>query len=422
MREERTEALVVGAGPVGLLSALLLAEAGVQVTIIDREQRTASRSYACALHPQTLELLHKLGMAESLAQRGRRMERLAFYDREQERVAVDLSGVGGAFPFVLTLAQSELEKALEERLARAGVSVKWNHRLRELEQDAERVQATIEELAGTSTGYIVPHWEMVVKNQHSLQAQFVIGADGANSTVRQSLGIKMEPVRPAMAFAAFEFEAADRVADELRVVLDETTNVLWPLPANRARWTFELLHAEMAKEFPEKERRAARLAEPEVDARIRAYIEKAAKRRAPWFKSAVKDIAWCTEVTFEGRVVKEFGVNRCWLAGDAAHQTGPVGVQSMNSGMLEAAALAEAIGTGLRQENVPDALGRFGEEQGKLWKHLLGSGGGGLRKRPDTDPWVAANADRILPCLPVLGPRLEKLAAGLKLDWLGSEA
>ena len=61
MRELRTEVLVVGAGPVGLCTALLLAEAGIETVIIDRETRTAARSYACALHPGSLELLDRLG-------------------------------------------------------------------------------------------------------------------------------------------------------------------------------------------------------------------------------------------------------------------------------------------------------------------------------------------------------------------------
>ena len=71
MREERTEVLVVGAGPVGLLTAILLAEAGIEVRIIDREERTASRSYACALHPRTLRLLDGMGLAAPALAAGR---------------------------------------------------------------------------------------------------------------------------------------------------------------------------------------------------------------------------------------------------------------------------------------------------------------------------------------------------------------
>ena len=78
MREERTEVLVVGAGPVGLWTALLLAEAGVETIIIDREEHTTARSYACALHPQTLARLQRLGLAQALLEQGRRVPRSRF--------------------------------------------------------------------------------------------------------------------------------------------------------------------------------------------------------------------------------------------------------------------------------------------------------------------------------------------------------
>ena len=91
MREERTEVLVVGAGPVGLLTAILLAEAGIEVRIIDREERTTARSYACALHPRTLKLLDRMGLAAPMIERGRRVEKIAFYDGATRQAEVKLS-------------------------------------------------------------------------------------------------------------------------------------------------------------------------------------------------------------------------------------------------------------------------------------------------------------------------------------------
>src|ERR1035441_10449506 len=98
MREERTEVLVVGAGPVGLLTAILLAEAGIEVRIIDREDRTTSRSYACALHPRTLKLLEGLGLAAPVLEAGRRVEKIAFYDGATRQAEVKLSQLGGGVP------------------------------------------------------------------------------------------------------------------------------------------------------------------------------------------------------------------------------------------------------------------------------------------------------------------------------------
>ncbi len=174
----------------------------------------------------------------------------------------------------------------------------------------------------------------MVKRSFPIRAQFLVGADGYGSLVRNRLGIENTQVAGPHFFAAYEFEPEEKVEDEVRVVLDQsTTNVLWPLLGNRYRWTFQLLKSEISTEFPEKERRGVRLAQQAVDERIRQYVEQVAKQRAPWFTAGVKEITWCTEVVFEQRVAKHFGRERCWLAGDAAHQTGPVGVQSMNVGM-----------------------------------------------------------------------------------------
>ena len=417
MRERQMEVLVAGAGPVGLWSALLLAEAGVQVVIVDREERTASRSYACALHPGTLRRLQRFGLASEAMARGRKVQKVAFYDGPARRAELNLSAAGGDFPFLVILPQNAFESLLEQRLRQAGVKVLWNHRFADCADEEADVAVTIEELAGTATGYIVPHWETVVKERFVVHAQYVLGADGHNSTLRQRLGLEQQRVGARQHFAAYEFECDGAGEDEVRVVLDDaTTNVLWPLPQNRFRWTFQLIHSEMPAEFPEKDRRVARLSEPQIDERIRDYVQKVARRRAPWFSSEIKEILWCSEVVFEQRLAKDFGRNRCWLAGDAAHQTGPVGVQSMNAGFAEADMLAGALQKILRGHGKPGVLEAYNREWGDEWRRLLGLTGG-LAARTGVEPWVRERSARLLPCLPGLGDELAVLSSQLGLQW-----
>jgi 2-polyprenyl-6-methoxyphenol hydroxylase-like FAD-dependent oxidoreductase len=417
MREERTEVLVVGAGPVGLLTAILLAEAGIEVKIIDREERTAARSYACALHARTLKLLSQMGLATGVLERGRRIQLMAFYDGAERRAEVKLSELGGEFPFMVILPQNVFEGVLEDRLRKAGVTVNWNHRFDDVQVDGDTVIANVEQLGATGTGYIVPHWEAMVKKSFPIRAQFLVGADGYGSLVRQRLGIENTLVAGQEFFAAYEFEPEEKVEDEVRVVLDEsTTNVLWPLVGDRCRWTFQLLKAEMAREFPEKERREVRLAQKAVDERIRQYVQGAAKRRAPWFSAGVKEITWCTEVVFERRVAKQFGRDRCWLAGDAAHQTGPVGVQSMNVGLAEAATLAGALRKVLREKSPLEGLAACDRDWQGEWRRLLGLTGG-LKPRKEASPWARERSGRILPCLPASNEDLPRLASQLGFDF-----
>jgi len=415
MREERTEVLVVGAGPVGLFTAIHLAEAGIKVTVIDQEERTTVRSYACALHPLTIQLLEQAGLGAAVLEAGRRVRTVAFYEGPSRRAEVKLAEPGKDFPFLLILPQNVLEEVLERRLRKAGVAVNWNHRFEDFTEEQEGVTAIVDELEGTSTGYIVPHWETVVKRRLAVHADFLIGADGFRSIVRQRLGTEYTRVGAREFFAAYEFESDTPAEDEIRVVLDPTsTNVLWPLIGNKHRWTFQLLKSEMPAEFPEKERRAVRFQQKTVDEEIRRYVEKVSHHRAPWFKATIKDVTWCTEVVFEHRVAKQFGRGHCWLAGDAAHQTGPAGVQSMNAGLAESVGLAKGIQEILRQEGDLDKLEPYNKRQ-EQWRRLLGLTGG-PRARAGTDPWVRENRARIMPCLPGLDEHLERLAGQLGLD------
>jgi NADPH-dependent dioxygenase len=429
IREEQTDVLVVGAGPVGLLAAVLLAEAGIKVRIIDREERTTTRSYACALHPRVLKLLDRLGLAADLLERGRRVEKIAFYDGPERRAEISLAQPGTPFPFLLILPQNALEDALERRLRqKAGISVNWNHRFDDCQTEDAAVVATVEKLGGTSTGYIVPHWETVVVKRLAIRARFLLGADGHNSLVRQRLGLEYRPLAGPAFFAAYQFRADAPAPNEVRVVLDETTtNVLWPLADNECRWTFQLVKPEIppatpemaeaspAAEFPEKERRAVHLEQQAVDERLRQYVQKVGRQRAPWFSAAVQGVTWCTHVVFEQRLVKQFGQNRCWLAGDAAHQTGPVGAQSMNAGMCEAESLAARLQKILRGNAPSSLLQDYDREWQAEWGRLMGLSGG-LKPRSNTADWVRRRLPRLLSCLPGSGEDLAFLANQLALD------
>ena len=156
-RHSATEVLVVGAGPAGMLTALFLAQGGVHVRVIDQASRTASRTYACALHPRSLALLERLGLAGEILSAGRRVETVAFYEGVARQAELKLSQLHADFPCVLVLAQSTLESLLEEKLRKEfRVQVAWNHQLSDLRAGKESVTATVDRLGMSAKGYIVP--------------------------------------------------------------------------------------------------------------------------------------------------------------------------------------------------------------------------------------------------------------------------
>jgi 2-polyprenyl-6-methoxyphenol hydroxylase-like FAD-dependent oxidoreductase len=418
LRTGKTEVLVVGAGPVGMVTALLLARNGIEVAVIDQESRTATHTHACGLHPRTLGLLGRIGLLEDVLSLGRRIERIGFFDRTGRRGEINLSELPAEYPFAVVLPQSELEGLLEQQLKEnANIKVHWSHRLSDLQMRAGNVQVTIDKLQETTQGYIVRDLDWVVEKTLQTQAAFVVGADGQNSQTRHCLGIEYPGFFQSQRFVIFQVESDADFGAEARVMFDQgTTNVVWPLPGRACRWSFEWVPTGPMEEFPGKERGPIVLENAFEERQSRERLSAFLRERAPWFTGNINQLNWCTETQFERKLARQFGQGRCWLLGDAAHQTGPVGFQSMNAGLAEAEFLADCLQKVLRMDAPLDLLKSYDHERRKEWERLLGLKGG-LKPGAKTDPWVREHAAQILPCLPGSGGDVARLAGQLGLDF-----
>ena len=393
---DRTQVLVAGAGPVGQFAALALVQRGVEVAILDEQWRGSVHSYALALHPRSLELLDACGVADELIAAGERIERVAFYGGRDRMGAVDVSRLSSRFPFVLVVPQSALEEALEKRLRQSKVRVAWNHQAQALAQDDAGVTVRVGRREKYSMGYPVATTEWMITKELDVRAQFVVGADGFHSFVRRTLGAAFGEQGPREAFSVYEFPAQIDFPGEARVVFhDDTTNVIWPLHDRRGRFSFEI-----DPDAPPP---------PSVEA-LNALI----RERVPWFGPSVDEVYWTTTALFERRLVDRFGQGRIWLAGDAAHLTGPVGAQSMNVGLREAHDLAGRIATALESGDA-GALERYNDERIAEWNALLALGSG-VRARPDAPAGLAASRAKVPACIPASGDDLRVLLGQLGLS------
>jgi 2-polyprenyl-6-methoxyphenol hydroxylase-like FAD-dependent oxidoreductase len=415
-RPRNTDVLVVGGGPVGLVAALALAQKGIEVTVIDQEDRTAVHGYALALHSRSLAKLAHLEVAEELVAAGQRIDSIAYYSKNERMASVDLRTLDVALPFVLALPQSKLEDVLSARLKALGIKVISNRRLARFDVEADCVVATVDHLDRVPGGYPVATSNQLVVGQSIFNTKFVVGADGHHSLIRRQLGISFKKASAASLFAVFEFLGEPEAPHEMRVQLTgEGASGLWPLPEGRCRASFEL--GDPALFEPRRsEQRVVRQVGPAVFPQLdEARLGDLVVKRAPWFSAPIGEVLWSIGVCFERWVASEMGEGRVWIAGDAAHVLLPLGMQSMNLGIIEAVELTEAINTSLKEGGAANSLTLYGQKRLTESRQLVRPQSA-FEARANADLWVQTNLASIISTLPATDSELTSL-----VDQLGCE-
>ncbi len=390
VRHPDPEVLVVGAGPVGLVAALFLQRSGVRVQIVDMRQGTAQHSYALAIHPHTLRILDEAGLSDGLIAAGRKITKVAYYQGRERHAEIDYAALASEHPYLLVVRQSLLERTVERALSEKGVKVLWGHRLQALAVDGGHLRAEVAELDQVATGYPVARNEWVVVRSETVRPAYVIGADGYDSAVRRMADIDMAAHGGGQLFSVYEIEATGELPAEVRVVLDpDRTSVYWPLEKGRCRWGFQIQDSSEHRVSMER-------------------LGELVAARAPWWTAQPTQIYWSTLGLFERRLARSLGSGGVWLAGDAAHHAAPVGVHSMNSGLVEAHELATRMSQILHKGAEASLLEEFATRTHAAWQQLLGSGPA-VRALPGADAWVQRMATRIPACIPASGDDLDTL-------------
>jgi 2-polyprenyl-6-methoxyphenol hydroxylase-like FAD-dependent oxidoreductase len=388
VRTTHTQVLVVGAGPVGLIAAISLREQGVAVRIIERQPAHAIHTFPVVLHPGTLRILSSLGLTAALFWRGRPVSHLAIYADGERRAVLDLPRVSGISPGALTLPQDILRKTLVNALTARGVEIEWGTELCLLTQDEARVRCGLRPATPSSNVDSSSTQELV-------EADFVIGADGYESAVRGALGIELVSHGALQSYVFFD-GVTHRAGNEAQLVLCEgSSNAVYPLQGNLARFSFQLAQG---LHHP-----------PDL-----ASLHELMASRLPFYGESVDCVEWCGIAEFRPAVVERFGEGRAWLAGEAAHLTGPLGTQSINVGIDEASELARCMGERLRHPSGEHFGADYDGKRTRQWRQLLGLDAP-TSLGPRSAGWAVEHLPRLLPSLPASGADLDDLLDQLRL-------
>jgi 2-polyprenyl-6-methoxyphenol hydroxylase-like FAD-dependent oxidoreductase len=391
---KRVPALIVGAGPVGLIAAIRLREHGVAVRVIDEQTAETKRIYPVVLHPRSLHILASLGVTAPLEWRGRFVKHVAVYTDDSRRLVLDLPSAEEIAPGAMTLPQDVLRQALMHRLSNLGTDVEWKTRLVALEQSERLVRVGLvrrERVEGMAPA-LQPEWLDVASE--TLDAEFVVGADGIRSSVRKALAIEMVDHGPREAYVFYDVPDG-RAGDEAHLILAAGyASSVYPLQGNLSRFSFQV---------------AVRTSEAPGLSELRELL----RSRLPWYAAAPASFEWSGAAEFHPALTASFGEGRVWLAGDAAHSTGPLGAQSINVGMHEASDLASRISQSFAGK--AGALGSGYAEQRRIEWHRLFGVGPSMPSLARAPAWVSQNIAQLLPSLPVSGDDLDDVLEQLRV-------
>ena len=294
--------------------------------------------------------------------------------------------------------------------------MQWSQSLSTLTPRPDALAVNIDHWTQQSRGYAIANTEWSVENTRALDVDYLIGADGHSSTVRRALAIPETTIGDSEIFAVFEFECG-QTDDEARIILEDgRTSFLWPLPDGHCRWSFQLTDTDAA-EPRHKSRLAVQVGSEFYPHLHREDLEQLLHNRAPWFDNTIGRINWSVVVRFERRLATALGNDRCWLAGDSAHLTAPMGMQSMNAGLREAADLSARLTAILQQNASPSILETYNADHLADWQRLMALDNS-ISIDEQAPDWVRRNWLRLLPCIPATGDDFAPLARQLGIHLL----
>ncbi|VVD64592.1 3-(3-hydroxyphenyl)propionate hydroxylase [Pandoraea horticolens] len=331
-KSQRTSVAIVGAGPNGAAMANMLGLYGIDTVVIEKTPAIVEFPRAVGMDDEALRLFQTAGLADELARDMIQNVPLRMYKANGEcfadiRPTVREFGWWRRNIFMQQLA----EKTLREGLARyPHVSLRTSEEVTAIAQDDSSVTLTVKRDDGST---------------YSLEADYVVAADGGRSPMREMLGVKLEGTTHPIKWVVVDVKNADLEQPCTALNCDpRRPNVCIYLPFNYRRWEFLV--------FPHEDENE--IAQPES---IRRLV-------APYVKDVERlEIVRARTYTHHSRVADRFLVGRVALIGDAAHLTPPWIGQGLNAGLRDVGNLAWKVAAVIKGVLAPGVLRTYDSER-----------------------------------------------------------
>jgi 2-polyprenyl-6-methoxyphenol hydroxylase-like FAD-dependent oxidoreductase len=334
-----TDVLIVGAGPVGLFLAHECARRGLRWRIVEARPSQSEHSKALAIFPRTLEIFDMAGIAAPFLEVANRVTRIAVVAHKRQLARISFTPGETPYPFVAMVPQDVTERLLAEELRRRGGAVEYETALVSAVERDGHVSATLDH-----------------KGQRiELTAAFVVGCDGAHSTVRHLLSLPFEGAQYDDSFMLADIETNQALpAGEMQLCPSESGPLaIFPMSATRRRMV-------------------ATIERPEGDAPSLDLVRTVLAQRAPAGIEALS-MRWSSYFRIHHRQVARLRAGHMFIAGDAAHIHSPFGGQGMNTGLQDVWNLVWKLDLVLRGRGNEQLLDSYTAERRPVIKQVIGT-------------------------------------------------
>ena len=341
----KTQVIIIGAGPSGLSMAVALLRYKIDFIIIEKNIKTTHLSKAIAVQARTLEIFREVGLDERAVSEGRITTAFNVFYRGKQKAAVNIAGLGKSlrhFPYALSLEQSKTEKLLVDYLRERGKEVLWKSEFLHYQQNEDGVLVHYKDARGAD---------------QMIAADYVVGCDGAASSVRHQMGLSFEGDTVPRLFYVAEVKLNSPVInrDELFMFLIKKGFVLFfPMEGKG--------HYRIVGILPDRTVEADTVTFKDIETSLKKQIMSPV---------TFEEVPWFSTYKVHSRKANSFRNGRCFIAGDAAHIHTPAGGQGMNTGIQDAYNLAWKLAYTIIHKVDPAVLESYNTERMKNARHLL---------------------------------------------------
>lgn len=350
--------LIVGAGPTGLSLALFLNNLGLSCRIIEKNKRVNSLSRALCIQPRTLEIFEMLGIEEKFLSSGHKVHGVQLWTDGRCAAKVSYREIPTSYPYLLVIPQSEIEQILEAELKKRKIKVERGKELISLHASGDRPIAVIQE----------------DDEQEELQPPFIIGCDGAHSTVRHQCGFSFDGKQYPETFSLGDVHVQSPFTQEEMFVFFTGANgpvATFPF-AEKEKIRLVVSHPSasvknsdfLKTDSGDSQRLFMHSSLTEKD--LQQYID---ERGLSAIK--IKDSEWLSDFHIHKRISSKWRKGKVFIAGDAAHIHSPLGGQGLNTGIQDAWNLAWKLLFALKHGANQALLNTYQKERHAIGKQVL---------------------------------------------------